>query len=822
MKKNQMSLLLAGSLLCAMPGWAGDIKGIVLDGALGGPMEFVNVSVKPEGSNQLAGGSVTASDGSFEITGLRQGKYVLTISYVGYQEIIQPFTIVANSQVLDLGEMTLNENGELLGEVEIIGQKPAMRFEIDRKVFDPSQDISSEGGTASDVLANIPSVEVDNEGQVSLRGNSSVTVWINGKASGLTSDNQADILQLMPAESIKEIEVITNPSAKYSPEGTAGIINIVLKEDREAGYYGSVRAGADTDGGYNASGNFNYSSGKVDAYASVNYRRRQMDGGGITNRQNTADQSFLNQTNASDRDNTNWFGRAGATWHLTPNDDLRVGLMGMIGKGDNSQAIHYLSGDALGDTIYTSDRLSDGNSKMRMYNIELGYLHEFSENSNIDFTFTHNRFWNDNTNIYTQGTRYADLSQAPTSLYQRQLNETNDKGWEAQLDYTNKLTENFRLEAGYKGTFNRDESPVDTYSGPTEADAQQDRDLFNRFFYNQDVHAIYLTLGGRWGNFSYQAGLRGEYWNVDTRSLNYAQEFEGTPADVFSKDYFKLFPSAFLSYSLPKNNEIQVNYTRRLRRPWGGQLNSFRDISDASNVSFGNPELTPEYSHAFELNYIKTWDAHTLSVSGYYRLTDDVIQSIRYLNTADNVMYSTSENIAQTRSAGLELVGKNRFFNNVLDLTTTVNAYYSKLDGFSYLPDGAQAPVTGDEETSFSWNARMIANFRLPYDISLQLTGSYNSKRLMAQGHREPNYSLDAGLRKSFLDRKITVSLNARDLLDSRKFRTITAGDGFYQDSENWRGGRRVGITITYNFGSMGGQSNRSNDFGGPDGGRPY
>ena len=669
-----------------------------MDGELGGPLGFVTVQVKAKGSDKIIQGSITGDNGGYVINGLKKGNYVVTFSYVGYKEVSKNISITRNNQVLNLGELTLVEDANRLGEVEVVAKKPQMRFEIDRKVFDPSQDISSEGGTASDVLANIPSVEVDNEGQVSLRGNSSVTVWINGKASGLTSDNQADILQLMPAESIKEIEVITNPSAKYSPEGTAGIINIVLKEDREAGYYGSVRAGADTDGGYNASGNFNYSSGKVDAYASVNYRRRQMDGGGITNRQNTADQSFLNQTNASDRDNTNWFGRAGATWHLTPNDDLRVGLMGMIGKGDNSQAIHYLSGDALGDTIYTSDRLSDGNSKMRMYNIELGYLHEFSENSNIDFTFTHNRFWNDNTNIYTQGTRYADLSQAPTSLYQRQLNETNDKGWEAQLDYTNKLTENFRLEAGYKGTFNRDESPVDTYSGPTEADAQQDRDLFNRFFYNQDVHAIYLTLGGRWGNFSYQAGLRGEYWNVDTRSLNYAQEFEGTPADVFSKDYFKLFPSAFLSYSLPKNNEIQVNYTRRLRRPWGGQLNSFRDISDASNISFGNPELTPEYSHSFELNYIKTWETgHTLSVSGYYRSTDDVIQRIRFLNTEENVMYTTSENVARQQNSGLELVGKNNLFNNVLNLTTTVNLYYSKLDGFTYMPEGAESPVTGEE-----------------------------------------------------------------------------------------------------------------------------
>ena len=356
------------------------------------------------------------------------------------------------------------------------------------------------------------------------------------------------------------------------------------------------------------------------------------------------------------------------------------------------------------------------------------------------------------------------------------------------------------------------ESPVDTYTGTNESDIQQDKTLYNRFLYNQDVHALYLTYGGKWGNLSYQAGLRGEYWNVKTHSLNYDQEFNGEPSEVFEKDYFKLFPSAFLSYALPKNNEVQINYTRRLRRPWGGQLNSFRDISDASNISFGNPELTPEYSHSFELNYIKTWETgHTLSVSGYYRSTDDVIQRIRFLNTEENVMYTTSENVARQQNSGLELVGKNNLFNNVLNLTTTVNLYYSKLDGFTYMPEGAESPVTGEEDESFNWNVRMIANVSLPWGITLQGTGSYNSKRLMAQGYREPNYAVDLGLRKSFLKDKLTLNINVRDLLDSRKFRTVTSGDGFWQDSENWRGGRRIGFTLTFNFGNM----NKKRDNGG-------
>ncbi|WP_418549510.1 TonB-dependent receptor domain-containing protein [Parabacteroides goldsteinii] len=815
MMKKKMSIVLAGMLLCFAPDMFanetdGKIKGIVMDGELGGPLEFVTVQVKAKGSDKIVQGSVTGSDGNYTIGGLKKGEYVVTFSYIGYEEVSKNISISSDNQILSLGELTLAEDANQLGEVEVVAKRPQMRFEIDRKVFDATQDIAAEGGSASDLLSNIPSVEVDNEGSVSLRGNSSVTIWINGKASGLTADNQADILDMMPAGDIKQVEVITNPSARYSPEGTAGIINIILKDDRKPGYYGSVKVGADTDGGYQASGNINYSSSKVDAYANLNYRNREFKGGGITSRLNTTDNSFLDQTNDSKRQHNNWFGRFGATWHITKSDDLAFNVTGMTGGGDNSENIHYNSIDSQKNTIYTSDRITNGDSDMKMYNLELNYVHKFSENSNIDLMVSNNQWRRDGMNIFRQSTVYTDPSQTANPLYQTQENDIKDKTWEVQADYTNKISDMARIEAGYKGTFQRNASPVDTYTGTTAEDIRQDESLYNRFLYNQDVHALYMTYGGKWNKLSYQAGLRGEYWRVDTRSLDFDQEFNGKASETFEKDYFKLFPSAFISYALPKNNELQVNYTRRLRRPWGGQLNSFRNISDASNISFGNPELTPEYSHSFELNYIKSWESgHTLSLSGYYRSTDDVIQRIRFLNTEDNVMYTTSENVAKSQASGLEIVGKDKLFK-ILDLTTTVNLYYSKLDGFSYLPQGAETPVIGDTDESFAWNVRMIANLSLPWGVSLQGTGNYNSKQLMAQGHREPNYSVDLGLRKSFLSDRLTLSINARDLLDSRKFRTVTAGDGFWQDSENWRGGRRVGFTLTYNFGNMNKKKDKS------------
>lgn len=790
----------------ALPEAKGIIKGKVVDVKSKEALEFVNISVRRKGESALVKGTITDQNGTFLLDKLDDGQYTLVASYIGYKPYEKDFAIKGGSPSVSLKTIPLSEDSNLLEEVQVVGQKAQMRFEIDKKVFNVDQNIASAGGSASDVLTNIPSVEVDNEGEVSLRGSSSVTVWINGKASGLTADNRAQILEQMPAESIEKIEVITNPSAKYSPEGTAGIINIVLKADRKPGYYGSVQAGADLQGGYNASANINYSSGKIDAYASLGYRRRSFDGGGYTNRLNTTDHSSLDQTTESERTGENLFTRLGLTYHLTKKDQFSVNGFGMFGKRDNHTAIHYISKGGL--RPYTSDRFTDSDEDMNIINVDLGYRHEFNKDHYLDLTVSRNQWRMDNTSYYTQNYLYEDGS-TPSS-WQQQDKDIRSHYWEVQLDYFNKLTENSRVEAGYKGTFSHQDSPVTTYEAPGVLDEQ----LYNQFLYNQDIHALYATYSGRIDKFGYQVGLRGEYSKVNTRSLAYGETKQGVAP--YTNDYFSLFPSLFLSYQLPGQNELQVNYTRRISRPWGGQLNSFVNITDSTNISFGNPKLSPQYSNAFELNYIKNWENHMLSFSGYYRTTDDVIQQIRYLD--GNIMKSTYENIARNQSAGVELVGKNKLFK-FLDLTTTVNLFYYKLDGFTFYPAGASEPVVGEADKDFSWNARMIANVILPYSISFQLTGSYNARQVVAQGYRKANYSLDAGIRKSFWNKKLSVSINARDLLDSRARHIITSGTGFTQDAKNWRGGRRFALTVTYSFGNIGAKSSKnrktSNDGGG-------
>lgn len=803
MKRIVLSLLLLGMNMAA---WAasGVVQGKIIDARSKEALEFVTVSLRRQGTDALLKGTITDEEGGFVLEGLADGSYVLIVSYVGYKDLNRNVEITSSSPRVNLNRLLLEEDSQLLGEVEVVGQKSQMRFELDKRVFNVDQNIASTGGSASDVLTNIPSVEVDNEGQVSLRGSSSVTVWINGKASGLTSDNRGDILQQLPAENIERVEVITNPSARYSPEGTAGIINIVLKRDRRAGYYGGVQAGADVNGGYNVSGNVNYSSGTLEAYANLGYRRRLSPSGGYTNRSYLAEDgsetSSLNQESDGEMDGKMTFTRAGATWHVTEKDHLSVSGMGMFGGHDRENTIDYLSSER-GSTVYNRLRNQSEDGDMTMFNAELGYKHDFSEESNLDFTLSHNQWRMDGNNIYDDLTRYT-AGGVETALYQLQDNRRRNKTWEAQLDYVNKWGENHRLEAGYKGSFRRENSPVRTYSGSNAADAVFDASLYNRFIYDQDIHALYLTYGGRWGQLSYQAGLRGEYTRTQSQPMSWSTEGDSELAgDLYKDDYFKLFPSLFVSYALPAGNEVQLNYTRRISRPWGGQLNSFRNITDATNISFGNPELTPEYSNAFELNYIKNWEEHMLSFSGYYRTTDEVIQRISFRGN-DNVMYSTYENVAQSQSAGMELVAKNKLFR-FLDLTSTVNLFYYKLDGFNFMPDGSQSAVTGEDDENFSWNARVIANMALPAAISLQVTGNYNARQVVAQGYRRPNYSLDAGLRRSFFDRKLSISVNARDVLASRKWKTVTSGIGFRQSSESWWGGRYVGFTLTYNFGNM-------------------
>lgn len=801
MNRLSVCLLLAFYSLAGVA--QGNIRGRILDKANSTPLEFVNVVITSKSDSvKIVGSGMSDTEGKFNVQNLADGTYVATFSFMGYKTVTRSFTISPTNRSVSYATIYMAEDAHLLKEVQVTGQRSTMRLEVDRKSFDVSQLVSNAGQAASDVLENIPSVEVDNDGNISLRGNESVEVWINGKASGLTTDNRAQILQQLPAESIERIEVIDNPSAKFSAEGSAGIINIVLKKNRKAGYYGSVEAGGDTRGGASTTANINMNSSKLDAYVNVGYRHRENRGRTQSEQYFPKTSQYQNYLGLSDNMGNNVFSRAGVTWHATKKDDFS--LSGMLMKGGMKSSgltpYHYGSTDTMLDS-YVMTRSTRSDNSMNMYYGEFNYRHNFTDNHYLDFVVGYNRWKSDNDNFYQDSTLYVRDALPTEYDYQYRPMHLNSNSWTVKLDYENPITDKFKVQAGYEGRFSHENTPQESWTDNSWAgtNAQEDRAFYNRFIYDMDLHAAYVTAQYALGKLGVMGGLRGEYWRVNTESYTWEQEHDASLRDTpFKKDYFELFPSVFLSYQLTDNDQLQFNYTRRLRRPWGGQLNSFRDTRDATTVSFGNPELTPEFSNSFSFNYLRTWTEHSLLISAYYRPTTDVIQRVNWHDSNSGIMYSTSENVAKSQSSGLEATLKNKLFR-ILDLTTNVNAYYYKLNGFSYTIDDQL--VTGEGNSNFTWNARMQASCILPYGISVQLGARYRSRQVITQGYRKGNYNVDFGARKSFLNRKLTLAVNCRDVFNTRQFENFTSSDTFTRHQINRRGGRKVNFTLTWSFG---------------------
>ncbi|MCE5330726.1 MAG: TonB-dependent receptor [Bacteroidales bacterium] len=801
MKKVLILLLLLTTVIPVFALYT--IKGKIVDASTQAPLDFVNIALFKQDAAAPTAGVSSDEKGEFLLPQVPKGKYTLRVSFVGYNTINLPLNVT--DKELNMGMIKLIENSKTLSEVEVIGQGTQMRFDIDKKVFTVDQNIASAGGSATEVLQNIPSVDVDNEGNVSLRNSSSVEVWINGKPSGLTADNRAQILQQMPAESIESIEIMTNPSAKFNPEGTAGIINLVLKKNRKAGYYGSISAGIMYSDGGKPGGtlgaNLNYSSSKVDAYLNLGYRAMNFTGGSNTDRYNlsgTDTISLLNQTNTMNRSFGGLFMRGGVDYHLDDKNTLSLGGFGMLGSGNSTSGIvnkisDYANGMLLKDYIRDNTE-SEGHPGM---NVSLDYKHDIDKKgSNFMASLSYSQHKRNSENRYIQtdllGNNTSDITQA---------NDGQNKELQLKADYTKKLTESSRLEAGWQSTIQKRLSPASGIDNVTNTELKQ---YFNIFDYKEQNHAAYLTYGDRFfKKLSVQAGLRAEYL---TRGSSYTYKDENDNWDertitIEPKSSLQLFPSAYLSYSLPKNNELQLNYTRRVNRPRGRQINPFRDFSDSTNISYGNSDLDPEYSTALEFNYIKSWDNHSLSASTYYRFTDNVIQRVSFIN--DGTMESTYMNVSKSSYWGAELVAKNRLFK-IVNLTSSLNFYYNKMDSSTYEnPYDPTIRTTIPAQNNFSWSGRVMANVMLGRTTSGQISGEYSAPRVIAQGKQTASYSIDLGLRKTFFDRNLSLNFMVRDLLNSRKRNTITWGDGFYQTNESYFHGRMIGLTATYNFGNM-------------------
>ncbi len=826
--KKLWSILLM--LLISLPAWSADIVGKVLDAATRQPLDFVNVSLTKPGDETPVNGVVTDAEGVFALLNIKDGKYMVTVSFMGY--ITQHKTVDVKGQSVDLGKIFLKEDTQNLQEVEVVGQGSSMHFELDKKVFTVDQNIASAGASVTDVLENIPSVDVDQEGNISLRNSEDVEIWINGKPAGLNSENRAQVLQQMPAGTVEKIELITNPSAKFSPEGSAGIINLVMKKDRKAGFYGSLQAGLDyalsapwtTPPGANAGLNINFNAGPVDGYFNVGYRYHSSNGGSTTDRYNLGGtgtekldsaliQSHLVQEGLQTHGGGGMFARAGLNFRLAEGHTLGLSGFGMVStrnKGlgmNNTNQRTYLLTDPSGNVLRDFIRNQEGSGSHPGGNATLDYTFKL-KNHQLMISGTYNNFGFNMDTYYDQ--RDVELETKDTVFsYQDQTSWSKEQGIEIKADYEWKPTMQSRLEAGYDYTRNWSNSYADAHN--LNKDGSVIEELFPYYADFNGLtqnHALYVTYGNRFFNkLSLQVGLRGEYYMRHLEST-YKDE-TGAVQDSYAafpnkKDtaYFQVYPSAYIGYDFGHGHELQLNYTRRVRRPWGHQINPRMDFSDSTNISYGNVDLLPAFSNNLELNYLKTWERHTLSAGVFWKYQERAIQNYKYMD--GDVMKNTYFNVGSRQELGIEVVAKNRLFGDLLQLTTSANFYWNNIAAIDkiIMHQGQEIPVQLAEQNIFAGSVRLTAQFMFTKNFSGQIRGNYRSPRVVAQGTTSHSYSIDIGLRHTFLNKQLALALNVRDLLDSRARRNTTWGEGFWQFSENRWHSRTISLTITYNFGN--------------------
>lgn len=850
MKTNRLLLILLLALVAATAGAQNLITGVVYDAASERPLDYANVVVYREGEEEPLDGTTTDEDGMFWLyRKVKAGDYKVTVSFMGY--IDQIFSVHLSGKEVSLGKIYLEENTRALKEVEVVGQGSTMRFELDKKVFTVDQSISSAGASVSEVLENIPSVEVDQEGTISLRNSEDVEIWINGKPAGLTAENRAEILQQMPAEAIKEIELITNPSAKFSPEGTAGIINLVLKKDRKAGYYGSLNAGIDyalakpwtTLPSGKLGFNINFNKGIVDAYMNVGYNYRNSNGASNSDRYNfmpTDTTRLIKYGNGQNRGGGGMFIRAGVDVHVT--DRSTIGLSGFTvvsaekdptANGNyaffsgfrNAPVLYELydvdyyvdpqSNDNSEELLRSYHRDQSGRNVHPTYNALLSWQFEISKMHNLSMSaqYDNNRFMQDQ--YYTQ----FETATPDDKQVQNQYSDMRNQSLQLKADYEFKIASDMRLGLGWQSTLGWRKSTSDAWDGEGKQDAFHLENYFNNFTNNEQTHALYTTYGYTVADrLSVMAGLRAEIFHRDLITEYY--DSPGSMKTVTSDTtYFQLYPSVFASYDFGGGHELQINYTRRVERPRGRQINPRMDFSDSTNISFGSPSLLPSYSSSVELSYLKNWDRHVLSAGFFWRFREGVIQNIKFMD--GTTMKNTYVNFKTRHEVGIEVVAKNKLFGEIINLTTSVQMYYNGYAGGTFTSDlyGKDFSVVIPKRDVFAANVSVNAQFMFTKTFSGSLSGRYRSPHVLAQGMTTHSYSIDAGLRKTFLDKKLILALNVRDIFNSRARTSKTYGDGFWQYQENRWNSRMVSFSITYNFGNQQGakKQNRQNDGGAGD-----
>ena len=730
---------------------AGDITGNVVDAITHQPIELATVQLFHDSILSLS--SITDRKGRFKLSKIALGKYVLSCSFIGYEK--QSFAVIMNDQKLNYGTIAMTSFSKELKSVDIRNKKTMLSASVDKKIYNVGVDLMSTGGSASDIMKNIPSVEVDIDGNITLRGSPEVLILINGKTSPQMGRSRGEVLQQLPANTIERIEVITNPSAKYRPDGTSGIINIVLKKNSTIGFNSTVTINAGNKERYNGNVSMNYKPGKLNFYG--NYAIRQDN----RTRINTIDRQVFDSLSMP----------AGTYFEMYTSQSKPISHKGALGieYAANPKNTFGISAnysyrfmkkiEMVSKYFYNvNQHLSEQYDRSRFdpeTEVEedgtIFWHHNFSKEGN-DLNFSYNRSWQ----YELEDNHYVTQYNFPSTFYNKDntLIEHSNYQDHASIDYTNQLSNDSKVEFGYDGTFifQKPVYYVENYDYNSQSFIK-DQTRSNNFIFDQSVNAFYGTYQQRIDKFSYQGGLRMEESRTDANLV--------TKDSVINADFFKIYPSLHLAYSL-KNGNIQLNYSRRINRPSAEEINPFPEYRDPRNVRSGNPGLLPEIINSIEFGYKFQSSKYTFVPSLYYRHKQNAFTEIvSKLN--DSTLLTTIQNLNSDESSGLELIFSAKP-SSFLNCNLSSNFYYNSID--------ASSLGYSNKKSILTMSANLTSTFLFTPSTSVQISSIFKSARLTPQGKLSGSFVLNSGIRQNLFKKRLDITFAGSDILHTLKLQS--------------------------------------------------
>lgn len=785
----------------------GKLTGKVIESEEGNPLMYASIVLNTVKDSTMVSGAITREDGTFTMEELPPGTYFITINYVGFPpQDFNNIRITFREPEYDMGVIGISPSAQVLNEVTVEAARSLMETGLDRRVINVGQEITAIGGTGLDIMQNVPSVAVDFDGNVSLRGSSNVTILIDGRPSTLTGLSGSEALEQIPAEMIERVEVITNPSARYNPEGTSGIINVVLKQQRRPGYNGMASLNAGSAGRYSGSINLNYKVNKLNFFTNYSGRLSDMDffGNSLRETFNAGSSNFMDQDITGDMGMNSHNIQAGIDYNFNQKNTLTF---------SSSYSNWNRSFDNLTEYMLYSD-LTNPNSLFLMDN-ETDMLHN-SFTHQLNFRRTYDEKHRELIADVSFSTRNMDRNENFFQEFYEQ-NWANPNGqileersnmfgdnWSftTQLDYVHPLSEESKFETGYRIQLREMDSNFNFENfNPETGDWINNPNRSNHFIYDEQIFAAYGMYATMLGKFSIQAGLRAEqtFTTADQRS-------DVDPA--YNNQYLSLFPTAHIRRNFENNQSMQISYSRRINRPHNRNINPFLRYNSEYDVSFGNPDLLPEFINSYEIGYQKFWNTTTLNPSLFYRYTNGMITRYRYVDQIEgnDVTVSTYDNLNRGISYGTELILTQRI-SDWWNVNTTLSYFRSIIDG-------AQM---AEEADSYSWSGRFVSNMNLGSGWNLQVNGFYRSPIIMLQGEMDAMYSASAGVRKNIWGNTGTISLNISDIFNTMRFSMYNYGDNFSMDMERWRTSRMISLGFTYRINEFERRNNRRSRDNGTD-----